>query len=756
MKKTGRALLTTVLALGLLLPVDAAAARETDFFAGLPDEVPARDELDYGEPDATRFNILGDYLLSLGPEDENELLSYLLRYNSEYAALQAAESLAMLDYYADPAANEGRWQAWQQLLIEVGEDYRETWRKLLTSDTGDFFRRVISPDTVESLLAGETASAEELAGLAAVRGMTESYWTLSEQDYTVTWQGQSYGFDDLADIEDDDTYNAVYLLLAKERNAGLAGLLADTIPAANAYAARQGYESYAEYAYAEEYGRDYAPSDAARLYAAVKERIVPLYQKVSKMLAANERFDSAGLAAARTFADSDELLDAVAQYMPQVSDEYAAALALLREKKLADIEHDDGRIGVSFTTYLPYYSVAMIYSGTQNGEPQDIGTFVHEFGHFAYYMYMQGETPLDISEFYSQGLEALFCSFADELFGEAGDTYRLQNLEGLLKAVINGCLYDEFQVQAYHMAAPTAADLNRLYYRLSLDYGFEYAHNEDQAYNWVTTPHTFIQPFYYLSYAASALPSVELLVRADQDFADAADLYLEMAAGYDGQSYTGFFSGYGFADIFDGGDIAGLADGLEDYLYDEICGTPGRQQLSTHWAYNDLCYAHGLGLLQGDAAGLRPDDTALRAEVFLTMQRLLGGEAAESAGFSDVKTGVWYAGAADWAAANGLTQGSGGGLFSPGRVMTRQELVTVLYRAVTGILNKDMDEQSAAVDTAVLAGFADGGEVADWAAEACAWAVSEGYLQGINGELAPERAVTRAELAALLMRCFGL
>ncbi len=60
---------------------------------------------------------------------------------------------------------------------------------------------------------------------------------------------------------------------------------------------------------------------------------------------------------------------------------------------------------------------------------------------------------------------------------------------------------------------------------------------------------------------------------------------------------------------------------------------------------------------------------------------------------------------------------------------------------------------------AELKGFADAGRVSSWAEEAMQWAVAEGLMTGIaNGDslnLAPQKAATRAELAAFLMRVPG-
>ena len=49
--------------------------------------------------------------------------------------------------------------------------------------------------------------------------------------------------------------------------------------------------------------------------------------------------------------------------------------------------------------------------------------------------------------------------------------------------------------------------------------------------------------------------------------------------------------------------------------------------------------------------------------------------------FSDVPTNSYFADAVAWAAANGVTEGIGGGLFGSDNDCTRGQIVTFLYRA---------------------------------------------------------------------------
>ena len=76
-----------------------------------------------------------------------------------------------------------------------------------------------------------------------------------------------------------------------------------------------------------------------------------------------------------------------------------------------------------------------------------------------------------------------------------------------------------------------------------------------------------------------------------------------------------------------------------------------------------------------------PDATCTRAQAVTFLARALNAKAASAAEFSDVPTDSYFADAVAWAAANGVTEGIGGGLFGSDNDCTRGQIVTFLYRA---------------------------------------------------------------------------
>ena len=170
------------------------------------------------------------------------------------------------------------------------------------------------------------------------------------------------------------------------------------------------------------------------------------------------------------------------------------------------------------------------------------------------------------------------------------------------------------------------------------------------------------------------------------------------------------------------------------------------------WFYDAVRYAYETGLMDGVGDSLfAPNSETTRAQLVTILYRLEGEpEVSGTSGFTDVEAGTWYTDAVAWAAANGIVNGTTDTTFAPGEDITREQLVTVLYRYAE---SKGYDV-SASAD---LSGYPDAGQVQDYAQPAMAWAVAEGIVEGVDGTLNPAGNATRAQIATILMRfCEGV
>ncbi|MBQ2829692.1 MAG: S-layer homology domain-containing protein, partial [Oscillospiraceae bacterium] len=94
-----------------------------------------------------------------------------------------------------------------------------------------------------------------------------------------------------------------------------------------------------------------------------------------------------------------------------------------------------------------------------------------------------------------------------------------------------------------------------------------------------------------------------------------------------------------------------------------------------------VAWAVEKGITTGMGDGLfAPDAECSRAQMAVFLFRMLGASAENGGSFGDVDAGAYYADAVAWAAASGITTGTGDGLFSPNAVCTRGQMVTFLFR----------------------------------------------------------------------------
>ena len=161
------------------------------------------------------------------------------------------------------------------------------------------------------------------------------------------------------------------------------------------------------------------------------------------------------------------------------------------------------------------------------------------------------------------------------------------------------------------------------------------------------------------------------------------------------------------------------------------------------WSYAGIRYAYEHGIINGTSENtFGPQDNATRGQIAAMLYRMKGSPAVTgSATFTDL-TDDYYRDAVAWAQRNGVIKGRTETTFEPDAYVTRQELVTMLYRLA--------GEPACSHD---LSSFWDVGMIHDYAKEAMAWAVKSGIIKGeTETTLNPLGYATREQITTVLMR----
>lgn len=190
---------------------------------------------------------------------------------------------------------------------------------------------------------------------------------------------------------------------------------------------------------------------------------------------------------------------------------------------------------------------------------------------------------------------------------------------------------------------------------------------------------------------------------------------------------------------------------------------PYAQDTSANWPFSDIPIAIGSwryeavrmvykkGIMNGISGTslFAPDDNLTRAMFATIIYRMEGSPAMAYTGqFPDVPGGNYFSAPISWTAARGIMVGhSNTGLFGTHENITREDLVTVMYRYAA---TKGYDRSK----KTSLDKFADASQVSGYAREAMQWAVANGIINGRSntGLLDPKGNATRVEAAAIIQR----
>ena len=167
---------------------------------------------------------------------------------------------------------------------------------------------------------------------------------------------------------------------------------------------------------------------------------------------------------------------------------------------------------------------------------------------------------------------------------------------------------------------------------------------------------------------------------------------------------------------------------------------------SESWYAEAVSWAEDNGIMNGVSEGVfDPNGSMTRAMAVTILYRIAGEpdmpESSWGYPYEDVPGEAWFAEPVYWARLEGIANGVSDTKFDPNSYITREQLVTMLWR---------YDGEKNAPGTTE---FTDAASISSWAATAVAWASGEGIVSGRDGGIFdPNGHASRAECAAILMR----
>ena len=170
---------------------------------------------------------------------------------------------------------------------------------------------------------------------------------------------------------------------------------------------------------------------------------------------------------------------------------------------------------------------------------------------------------------------------------------------------------------------------------------------------------------------------------------------------------------------------------------------------TSDWFHDAVEFVVEAGLFRGVSENsFAPNTTMTRAMLVTALYRLEGeSEVSGNSEFNDVSDlAAYYYDAVLWASQSGIVTGYSDSEFGANDNVTREQMVTILYRYA---IDKGYD---VSVSDA-LSSFTDAESVSPWALDAMKWAVAVGLINGTTETtISPAGNATRAQVATILQR----
>lgn len=181
---------------------------------------------------------------------------------------------------------------------------------------------------------------------------------------------------------------------------------------------------------------------------------------------------------------------------------------------------------------------------------------------------------------------------------------------------------------------------------------------------------------------------------------------------------------------------------------EEAWKNPYSDVKTSDWFYSNVEYVAKNGLFDPiTASTFGPNQPMTRQMLVTALYRLTGSPAVTAENvFTDVPSTAAYADAVAWAHQKGVVNGVSADRFSPSASITREQISAMFLRYA----------KVAGADTAItgsLSDFSDAAAVSSYAVDSMRWCVGAGLINGTTTTtLSPKGTATRAQVAAMVQR----
>lgn len=526
--------------LAILLVALTATAGGCEIIRGIINlyDVPAYSQRVYVEPDKEEIDKILEEITALCAENgkKQEVAAKRSTFYTHYYQALTSRLVAELEYYKNVNDDGARQRAQniEKYFNELNNSAIEMEKTVLTSQYASIITETAGQEYANSILNRPTKTDELLA--------LEARESELENEYATLYSG--------SETRDEAFRNSAANLLKE------LVVVRNQIAALNKKADGTPYSNYHEYAYAEIYGRDYTPSDAAIFRESIAENLYDIGKKL------NEASSTYITNVAKSVSLSEYGLK---ELMPEIITETASSMLspwnYMISLGLYDFASSANKLDSSFVVEFQQYGDGFMFVNSSGSLLYDLNTVIHEFGHYNAIFAADSTKEnsqlysYDLAETHSQCFELITLPAVRSALSarELDYVYSAYVCNTLLQSVwsmLSNSIFDEFEYIVY---SANESELTRDFFESTFDTVWN-KYWTKKSYDYYDITHLYRSPSYCISYSVSMVFSSEIWATEN-----AVDNYLEVVSYGQGNYISTVAEAVGLSNPFSAEAVAQVA-----------------------------------------------------------------------------------------------------------------------------------------------------------------------------------------------------